>query len=255
MSIVSLFSVSSLRAESTESCLSTREYVTTYNYLSHKKEFEIRPDQLAKVANEVSLNCTGAANSFIQIVDILTKAEVTTSDAIRTGIKFSKMKPEVVDAFRKIFKMSFKKNQLNLDLTTSLELSLNLSLHFKGVQKHALKDFSKMVRFCISESNLDLPRPQCARFASDVALLGQNFEAEIATSFLNSYKFLTTAKGPNLSTYKALDISKRVSAFGPFSSDNFIQGYNFGISKKGLNLGEVKAMKFAVNMAERSIKK
>lgn len=183
--------------ESLVACESTREYVTTVEFLRDKKDFGLNTNQIYKIADKVSLGCSGASQRFIKISNLLTRVGVDSTSALKHALKFSKKEDSFVDAFITVFKQTYTPSKLDLDALNSLNISLKLSVEFKGNIEHAVKDFDELVDFCKSRKEMDLPLPLCAQLATRVTRLGQNFDEQIAPAFIELVKFLEeNSKGP-----------------------------------------------------------
>ncbi len=238
-----------------QECSSTKEYMTTYNFLKTHSEFKINPNEQRRISDIVSKNCSGASLRFIKITNLLTKAQLDTKNAMETAIKFIALEEQVTETFILIFKEAFLAERLDLDILTAQKMALSLSLEFDGSVKNAQTDFSSLVKFCVEEENLNLPKPICAQFAARITKLGANFKNPIGKSFIELVSFLTNNKsGPNRSTFEAMKLAESVVANGPMASENFSQAYKFAISKKGLELSDAQAIDFANEMASRTIK-
>src|SRR4051812_28021482 len=70
-------------------CLTTREYVTTLEFLRDSKEFQLPEKDARALATRVSDGCTGAALRFIKVTRLLTKAGVGSKDAVTTAADFA----------------------------------------------------------------------------------------------------------------------------------------------------------------------
>lgn len=216
-------------------CKSSTEYITTINYLRAKKVFALKENQMRKVASEVSLGCSGAAKNFIRVVDLLLKAKVGSSTAVKTAIRFSREGEKTTDSFMEVFKNSFWKHTLDLDIHSSLKMALKLSIDFQGNNKKALKDFKKLVDFCINLRDSGLAPKSCAQFAGKVTVLGKDFKQELSKSYIELFNFLRSQKGPDLNINKSLNLALELIEYGPISSKNFKEAYRFSMSKKGFN--------------------
>lgn len=236
-------------------CSPTREYVTTLRFLRAHSEFALNEDKAEELADSISHGCVGAAKRFIEISNILISARIGSRDAIEIGKRFAMATDDVSRAFIAIFKTVYLQKYLDLDVHTSLQTALALSIDFKGDVKLAEADFANIVNFCLDPEELDLPNVQCADMAAKTTRLGQNFEKTyVSHHFIDLFRFLTSSSGPNKSSVEALKIIDSVLPFGPAASNNFQNAYRFAISEKGLGLDENKALDFAKKMASRSIR-
>ena len=250
---ISSYAVASPTNEKFKNCHSSKEYITTFRYLEEKKAFLLKKNDMMKVADVVSKGCSGAAKRFIEVTDLLVKAEVQTSESIKIGMEFSAKNDQTLSTFVTIFKETFLKEYLDLNIVSAIDFSKKLSLLEDGDPKMIKNDFQKVVKFCLDQKSLDLSGPKCSDLASRVALSGTKFNVEMAPVFLEHFDFLTAKEGVNLSTYKALEISLKLIVGGLLSAENFKDAYRFGISKSGLDLGKEAAINYAELMALRSI--
>ncbi len=252
-----VFSTSAYSAISPEKsqyqlCESTKEYITVFRYLEDQKAFALKKDDMMKIADNVSKGCSGAAKRFIDVNELLIKSGVETGDAMKLGMKFSDKSDVNAEAFMTVFKETFLKEYLDLDMKDSIEFALKLSLETLGDQKLIQNDFQKIVKFCMSQSGLDLSGPKCSELAKKVVLSGTKFQMEMSPIFLGHYDFMTDKAGADLPTYKALEISLKLIESGPKSLENFKDAYRFASSKTGLDLGKNEAINYAELMASRS---
>lgn len=236
-----------------EQCYAIKSFVMTLEFLRDHKEFSIHDKMAIKVADYVSKGCTGAGKRFINVVNILVKAGLDTNTAISTAKKFAYESDTVMKTFTSIFRTAFLGKFLDLDAFSALRMSILLSLEFDGDSKKAQKDFEKLVKFCIKE--LRLPLPKCGIMASKITKFGEGFDSRISGPYIKLFNFVMSSAGPNRPTYQALDIAETTMRSGPLAEKNFIKAYKYATSKKGLGLGNREALKFALNMASRTIKK
>lgn len=237
-------------------CESTKEYVTTVQFLRDKKDFGIDQAGILKIADEISLGCSGASQRFIKITRLLTKVGIDTKNSIETAKRFAAKDDSFVDAFITIFKQTYNQDELDLDALNALKISTQLSVEFDGTVKHAVSDFNELANFCKSRKEMDLPLPKCAELATKVTRLGQSFEEPIAKPFIKLVHFLEENKrGPEKPKNQVLDIAQKVMVNGPQASENFIQAYRFANSKDGLGFTDQNAIEFGIKMSARSFKK
>lgn len=233
-------------------CLSTREYITTYNYLKKHKEFFLKKKDIYFVANKVSMGCSKAAERFIKINDLLIAAKLGTKEAIEVAIKFALSDDIKTKTFIIVFKNAYLQTLLDLDLMSAINVALSLSLEFNGDHKELCKDYKKLTKFCVSTDGLDLSRPVCAKVAAKMTLLGEKFHKGVSKKFIEIYKFLISKKGPAKSSREAITIAQEIISNGPIACDNFIEAYKFAMKESGLNLDKNNAFTLAMKMAKRS---
>lgn len=237
-----------------EQCSAAKEYVTTLNYLREHKEFSIQQTDALKVASDVSKGCSGASLRFIQVVTLLTKAGIDSGTAVVTGKEFAFQTDDKTQSFISIFKGSFLKKFLDMDLLSSKKIALELTVGLKKAPQIVGEDFAAIANFCAQNQGLDLPKTQCAEYALKVIKDADQFEGPIAPPFLELFNFLTNeSAGPKATTYDALKLAESVLKYGPIAKDNFVTAYRFAISKKGLDIGRNEAIVFATQMASQSV--
>lgn len=233
-------------------CHSSKEYITTFRYLEGQKQFSLKRDDLMKIADSVSQGCENSAKRFIDTNELLIKAGLETSDALKISMKFSLQSNESSQTFTTIFKEAFLKDYLDLDLKTATELALKLATNQSGDAIMIRNDFQNIVKFCLENKGLDLSGPKCSELASKIANYGVTYKQEMGRVFVELFDFLTKKSGANLTTYKGLEIALKMSEHGPFVAKNFQEAYRFAISKKGLDLTKNEAINFSELMAKRS---
>lgn len=231
------------------SCTASREYITALEYLRAHSEFVI-PEKVARdTALRVSRGCTGAAQRFIKVTGTLAHAGLQTGDAVRTGLDFAKRSDIESETFVAVFLQAFARDSLDLDLRTSVQLARSLSTEFRGDILAVRKDWESLVKFCITDQGLGLPLPQCAALATRIAQKGEPFSGGVSTSFVQAFQFLTSDKGPSLTTQQALQLAERLVGNGKEGIENFILAFKYGTSSQGLALTSRDAIEFARGMS------
>jgi hypothetical protein len=236
-------------------CLSTREFVTTLEFLREHKEFSLSEQDARLLSEKVSDGCTGASKRFIQVLNVLVKAGVPTKKAIEIGLKFGQSSDDKTAAFLTIFKGSYIESLLDLDVNQAMKIALELSDTYEGKSKLVEKNFNLLVEFCVDKKSLDLPLPECARLAARVVKNGSDHEFYISNEFISLFNYLTDEKAANLPTFEALVVSEFVTKFGPEAKKNFIPAYEYAVNKKGLDRSVKDAIEFGKTMASKSVKK
>ena len=231
-----------------KSCTSSREFIATLQYLRDNSELKIPENEARKVAMTVSQGCTGAALRFIKVHHVLTTSGLGANDALKVSEIFAKKTNPEATTFVTVFLKSFLEEELDLDMNTAVELARSLSSEFQGDTLGVRKDFEKLVRFCVNTQDLNLPKPECARFSSRLAKFGEKFGGETADAFIRLYSFLVTEEGPALTRKDAMQLAERLLNGGKDSPDNFIQAFKYAVSHRGLNLGIREAIDFAENL-------
>jgi hypothetical protein len=251
---VNLFAKEKEGKELSQGCLSSREYITTVNYLRKSKEFKLDEKQIRSIADKVSLGCSEASKRFIMITNLLVKSSLDSKSALEIAIKFASKTEAEVRTFIYIFKRSFLKNYLDLDIRTSVNVALTLSDKFDGDQKNSQETFNEILRLCGSRNGLDMPNKKCAELAANVAKKGESFKESVGKKFVHLFEYLVSRSGPNLPSFEAVKIAEELIGFGPTVYTNFLHGYKFAISKSGLNLSRNQSIEFGKKMAMRSVK-
>jgi hypothetical protein len=244
----------SLSQDQEQQCTYTREYITALEFLRSSKEFAIPELEARKTAERVSAGCSGAADRFIRVVQILTRSEMGSKDSIQIGLQFSAKTNAETQTFIHVFSKAFLSEYLDLDLQSAVKMAISLSSEFQGDSLGVRDDFERLLYYCSETKTLDLPKPQCGSFAARIAHLGERFSGGIADSFLRIYEFLISEKGPHLVTGQALALSEQLVTGGRDSADNFIQAYKYGVSSVGLNQSHQDALQFAKQMVKSPLK-
>jgi len=249
-----LIPLSTLAATPTQydSCHSAKEYITTFNFLKQNDVMKLREDEIVKVANKVSDGCQFAAKRFIRIFRTLTKSGLEGSNALNLASEFALKSNEHTSTFLTLFSESFLEKYLDLNIKDAVNISKKLSLELSGDIQKIKKDFQKTVKFCLDERELNLNGIKCADIASKVVESGAKYNVEMADTFLSSLKYNTSKRGPNLVTYKAVNLSLELIKEGPLSYINFKHGFEFAKSKKNLDFSNQKAISFGKNLAKKS---
>ena len=232
-------------------CLSSREFITTLEYLRTKKEFGLTEKQAQSKAHAVSRGCTGAAGRFISAVETLVNVEAGATFAVDIGEKLSHKTDAYSETFLGVFRNAYLKSKLDLDLFTSLKMAQSLSIDYQGDVKVALSDFLRLAKFCRSEK-IQLSGPQCGIIAHQVVKNNQHSQTAVAESFETVFNFVQSTASLSAPIISALQISRDVVQTHPAAADNFIQAYRYGVSKKGLDLSAKSSLKFANSLAKRS---
>ncbi len=234
-------------------CPTVREYITTFEYLKTKKNYYTHA-WAQSVAHKVSKGCKGAALRFIKVFELMVKSDTYVGDSAKIAIQAAVAGDEATNSYIEVFQKSFLKNYLDLDLDTSIKLARGLSFDYKGDVKFAKNDFSKLVKFCVSQNALDLSKPVCAKLSYRISLYGQDTPTGVYGPFMVAFNYFTTGKGPRVTTSKALSISETLVKVSPMAVYNFIKAYEYGISKTGLDLTVSEAVKFAKSMGDGSVR-
>ena len=229
-------------------CTYSREYITSLEYLRSHKNFEIPENDARILSEKIANGCTGAAQRFIKVASVISQSGMTAKIAVQTGLEFTQKTDKETENFVSIFFKAFLAEYLDLDVQSALQLAHSLSIEFQGDSLAARDDFERLVEFCVSGKELDLPKPQCAAFAVRIANQGVKLNGGVAKPFITIFTFLTSPSGPNLTTQQALRLGEDLVAGGKDSADNFIQAYKYGVYPQGLSLSQAEAITFAQRM-------
>ncbi len=233
-------------------CKSSREFITTLEYLRDKKEFALTEVQSREFALKVAGGCTDASKRFIETTELLVKAEMDSRKVFDYSLKMALASNEVSQTFQKVFKESFVQDLLDLDLMVALETAYQLSSDFSGNYADLSNDFNYLVRFCVDQKSLGLPIKECAQFATRIARIGSQIKAPVRESFRAGFDFLTRPEKANLPTVEALKTIERVLPYGAQGVENFKQAYDYATSEKGLAMPIKQGIEFAVGLSVKT---
>jgi hypothetical protein len=234
-------------------CTATREYVATLQFLRDHSELQLPDAERQKIADQVATGCSGAGLRFIRVAQLLFRSGLGSSDALKTAIELSHKTDREAATFITVFEEAFLSENLDLDLRSSMQMARALSTEFQGDVLAVRDDFRTLVDYCAGAAKLDLPKPECGRFAVRLAKEGEPFSGGIARPFIETFEFLRGGKdGPGLATHAALKMSEQVLANGPAAGENFVQAYRYATAKAGLGLGTRDALQFAESMAKKT---
>lgn len=250
--LIILFSLFSLISHANEdvayNCSSAKEYITTYNFLKDQKHLELPESQVEKVSLEVSKGCKQAAKRFIETFQVLVKSEAGSRAAIQYAIKMSQLSNNYQEVFLNIFVSAFSKDQLDLDLSTSLSLASRLSVDFKGDIKTVKSDFGELTKFCLSK-NLGLSLAQCGELSKKVILHSEVYKKPVAKAFIESYNYLTTNKKITMDKSSAIQQAEYLISLSPKAFENFKMAFEFQQKKHSLD----ESLKFANQIADHTV--
>jgi hypothetical protein len=235
-----------------ERCESTKEFITTFEYLKSHAELGLNENENFKVAQSVAKGCTGAAQRFVKTFELLMKAEAGPRGSMNVAIDLANKSQNYADTFNLIFTRSYLAEFLDLDYKTSFELAQRLSVDYDGNPKIAAKDFLKLVDFCTNEKEVGLSKPRCGVIAARVVQKTEGFHAQMAAEFFKIYHFLISDKGPSSPVVKALEVAESVIEQGPEAGDNFIAAYKYAVDRKGLDFTAERSISFAQSLAHNT---
>lgn len=251
-----LISVSASAAVTTENvaCDSTKEFITSFEFMRADAEMGLGGDISFKYANEVARGCSGAAKRFIQSVGSLRKTDLPLTEVLQTSTELAQKDDVTIDVFNSLFRRLYAQDGFDLDLKVSLDIAKSLSVDYSGSPKTAMQDFEKISAFCGSRNSLELPVRECVEISNRIAQLGGKHEVPVADKFIESYKFLTRSEGVGLTVKEALELSEALLQTHPHAFTNFKQGYEYAISKNGLGADRKTALAFGQKMASATVK-
>lgn len=257
--VLLLLAATGLKAQDTkgsENCQSTKEYVTTLNYLKAKKEYGLEDKKSQEIAHYVSSGCNGAAGRFIQTMNFLTDAEVPTNLSLQHAKIISQESDIIYSNFVTIFKKIYVEKFFDLPAGKSLKIAGDLTAKMDKDAKFVMEDFDALGDFCLGQKGLDLGYDKCSDFIFNVLTKTKNISSTIHKAAIESFDFLVKEEnGPKISVIKALAEIEKISEFGNSGFSNYKEAYLFGSSEKGLNLKNGEAMTFAADMARKTFKK
>lgn len=234
-------------------CKADREAIATAEFLKSHKEFGLTLGQMRLISLKVSEGCTGSADAFVSIVELLLKSRMDGKSAINQAQTLAAAGPAKAKAFESIFKRAFASEVFDLDLKTALSLALRLSSELKGNPEIVATDFQKLSEFCTSQAGLGLSRPQCAAVVQRVLLANAESGEPIADGFTSFFKFLTDSGKVQLTAGDALKIAEMLADRSREAFSVFKNSYDYAQSESGLGLDRAEAIKFATEIA-RNVK-
>lgn len=233
-------------------CKSSREYITTLEYLRDKKAFALSEAQSRELALKVSGGCTDASKRFIETTELLVKAEMDSRKVFDYSLKMALASNEASQTFHKVFKESFVQDLLDLDLLVALDTAYQLSFDFTGNYSDLSNDFNYLVRFCVDQKSLGLPIKECAQFATRIARIGSQIKSPVSETFRKGFEFLTRPDKSNLPTVDALKTLERILPFGVQGLENFTQAYDYATKEKGLAMPIKQGIEFALVLTSKT---
>ena len=237
----------------TKECLSSREYITTMEFMKSNPEFQLKPDKMRWYADKVSTGCSGASSKFIKVARLLMGVGLDSGSSLKAGLEFIEIDKNVVTTFIKVFEKTYEEKFLNLDAATAMENSLRLTAGFKGNPDNAAEDFEKGALYCKNSEGLGLGYKDCSNLAMKVAIAGENFKEEVGEVFIKLYEFISQDEnGPQLTVSESLKTASDLISNGPTTFKNFKTAFIYGMSKDGLDLPKKQALDLAIKLASRS---
>lgn len=255
-----ILAFTNLHAEETKAkvieCKSSKEFITTFNFLKNKKEFELDEKSMLSVAQKVSLGCNDSANRFIKILNNLLEAEVNSKKAIEIAIKVANEDNFYSENFLDIFKKLYVEKYFDLPVDKALQYTIELTPKMEKEPKKNLEDFNLLTSFCMGKNELDLTVEKCALFVKNTLISSKDFNNTIAKDAISFYDFLVKDdKGPHMKTMEALKTIEETVKYGPTSFANFQETFSFAMSPNGLSKDNSTALKLAKEITSQSFKK
>jgi hypothetical protein len=244
--------ISDVTQEFVFDCKADREVIAAYEYLRQHPEFALNEFQMRETALKVSEGCTGSAESFVNIAEVLLKAKLDGRSALSEAKDLAASGTRRAEAFLVIFRRAYASEALDLDLRQALLTSKALSINYAGDAKTAAADFQKLSHFCRSRAGEGLSRPNCAALIERVILSNSKANQAIADRFTDLFSFLTDPQAVNLTAGDALSIAEKLAATSPDAIAVFRKTYEFAESKTGLGLQRADAVSFAVKAASNT---
>ncbi len=241
--------------EHPDHCEPLKEFRIAMDFFRVEKEV-INPSEAKArhLSSQISKGCKGAAQRFIKTFLLLFKSGVDQFRAIEYGVEFANADDETVENFFEIFKKTYLNEYFDLDYSTALKVSFELSKSFKGNRQKAREDFLEVSNFCLKKEGMNLPIRLCAELAIKLARLSHYYPEGVQKDFLNLYKLLREDRRFGMNILTSLRVILHVLPFGPTAPSNFLKSYEYAIDPNGLASGGISAIKFAIKMAEHSVK-
>ncbi len=233
-----------------EYCSSAKEFITTKEFLTDRKELGLSEKEIIETAKAVAKGCTGAAERFSKSFSVLMKTESGPRGSLKIATQLAQKSEAYTKAYLEIFKKSYLAEYLDLDYKTAQDMAQSLSVDFKGDPDIASEDFMEIVKFCTGEKFLALSKPRCGLIAGRIVKKTENFGRHMATSFIDLFQFIVSEKGPTPDLLMALDIAEKIIAHGPEAPQNFKTAYRYAINEEGLAYTAKDSLKFASELGE-----
>lgn len=235
-------------------CSTSKEYITTLNFLRDHKEFGLEEKGIQSIADNVSKGCTDSALRFIKATDMLVKASLPTATALEEGQRLAVKSNAEAENFVTIFKRIYLEKFFDLPASDALSLAKKITVELERDHIRVMSDFNELSDFCLNRKGLDLSLKTCSDMIGQIIPKGEDKAPSIAKAFVDLVEFMTVdSKGPQIPLKKAIDESIAVLDHGSRAADNYILAFKFAISEKGLAMKNTDAMAFSSTMASRSI--
>lgn len=239
------------------SCESTKEFISSLEYLRRQKNFTLPESENFKAALAVSKNCTGASARFQKMLNTLVSTGVDHDHALKFSIQYSQEDNESVEAFLSLYEGLVLEKKFNLPFYQAFETAKFFAESTKGNKAELKKDFIGFLSFCFED--LDgtlLSLDQCRKLSFQYLNLHKYYPQGVFKDFKNLFVFLRDKRETGLPISTALSITHEVLLNGPGAQKNFIDSYQYGLNQLSLKPSQALALslKLATYTVERNEK-
>lgn len=232
-------------------CESTKEFVSTLEYLRKQKNFSLPESEIFKTALKVSENCNGASLRFQKMLDVLVSTGVDHSHALKFSVQYSQEDTASVEAFLSLFQGLVLEKKFNLPYYDAYQTAKYFAESAKGNKTELKKDFLGFLSFCFEDPNgTMLSLDQCRNLSIKYLELHKHYPNGVFKEFKSLFTFLRDQKHTGLPIAQALTLTHEVLLNGPGSQKNFMDSYNYGLQK--LNLSAEQALSLSMKLASYS---
>ncbi|MEK6628722.1 MAG: hypothetical protein AABY53_08850 [Bdellovibrionota bacterium] len=236
-----------------EVCESSKEFITTIEYLRNQKAFTLPDSEIFKVAMSISENCNGSSRRFQKMLNTLVATGVDHNHALKFSLQYSKEDNESVDVFLSLFQGLVLEKKFNLPFYEAFETAKFFAENTRGNKYELKKDFLGFLDFCFDDPNgTMLPLDQCRKLSFKYLDLQKNFPNGVFKEFKTLFTFLRDQKETGLPIAGALSLTQEVLLSGPGAQKNFIDSYKYGLHS--LNMKPSQALSLSLKMAENTKK-
>ncbi len=235
-------------------CKSTDEFKKAVEFLSKETDLSLSETAMVEHAYDISKGCTGAAERFTELYQLLKKSGVDLGESFKLAKIFSRLESERALSFKEIFKKTFLENYLNLDFKNAFDLSLSLSKDYKGSPENIKNDFVSMTQFCLSEKEMSLDYKTCTELIIQITKSTEMYKNGVFADFKKLYDFLRNDKRLGLSIQSSIKIIPQILKNGPQAVTNFTNAFNYSVNESPVKLNENQALKLALSLSDLSFK-
>lgn len=234
------------------SCESTKEFISTLEYLRKQKNFSLPDSENFKAALLVSKNCNGASQRFQRIINTLVMTGVDHDQALHFAVKYSQEDNESVDAFLSLYEGLVLEKKFNLPYYQAFETAKFFAESTKGNKSELKKDFLGFLSFCFEDSDGTLlPLDQCRKISFKYLDLHKYYAHGVFNEFKSLFDYLRNKRETGLPIARALAVTQEVLINGPGSRKNFIDSYQYGLNQ--LNLKPSQALSLSLKLASYTV--